>query len=102
MISILATRVRSTNIIDWEKLVRVLKYLNGTRNYHLKFSIDDMRIIKWYMDASFAVNTDFNIHQGVIMMWGTGATKYGSIQDLARRQKLLVLTIWCQSFCGQN
>ena len=47
-IYVFAIRVRSLNIIDWKKLVRVLKYLNGTRKYNLTLSIDEMRVIKWY------------------------------------------------------
>ena len=45
-IYVFAIRVRSLNIIDWKKLVRVLKYLNGTRKYNLTLSIDDSRVIK--------------------------------------------------------
>ena len=43
------------------------------------FIIDDMRVIKWYVDASFAVHTGFNSHTGGIMMWKTRANQYGSI-----------------------
>ena len=79
-VAILDTRVISPNIIDWKKLVRVLKDLNGTRNYHLPLSIDDKRVIKCYMDASFAVHPNFKSHTGGIMIWKTGATRYGSMK----------------------
>ena len=68
MIYVLANRVRFPNIIDWNKLLRVLKYLNGKRKYHLTLSIYDMRVIKWYVDASFAVHPSFNSHTGGIIM----------------------------------
>ena len=77
-VAILDTRVISPNIIDWKKLVRVLKYLNGMRKYHLPLIIDDTRFIKWYLDVSFAVHPNFKIHTGGIIMWVTGAPKYGS------------------------
>ena len=57
-IGVLANREISPNIIDWKKLVRVLKYLNCTKKYHLKLSIDCTGVIKWYVDALFAVDTN--------------------------------------------
>ena len=76
----IAARVRSPNVIYCNKMVRVLKYLNGTSKYHLMFSIDDMRVIKWYVDASFSFHPDSKIHTGSIMMWGTVATQSGSMK----------------------
>ena len=78
--ALLDTKLISPNIIDCNKFVRLLKYLNGTRNYHLTFSIYDMIFIKWYVDDSFAVHPYFNIHIGSIMMWLTGATQSGSMK----------------------
>ena len=56
-LALLATRLISPNIIDWKNVMRVLKYLNGTSKYCLMLSIDEMRIINWYLDTSFAVYT---------------------------------------------
>ena len=81
----IAARVRSPNVIYCNKMVRVLKYLNGTSKYHLMFSIDDMRVIKWYVDASFSFHPDSKIHTGSIMMWGTGATQSGSMKKKLNR-----------------
>jgi hypothetical protein len=58
-ISVLCTRVKDPNQADWEKLMRVMKYLNGTRNEYLTLSANDLRVVKWYVDASFAVHPDF-------------------------------------------
>jgi hypothetical protein len=65
--------------------VRVLKYLNGTRNEFLTQSANDLRVVKWYMDASFAVHQDFKSHTGAVMMLGKGA-----MQSIARKQKMNV------------
>ena len=43
-IAILATRVQKPNKQDWEKLVQLMKYLNGTRKYHLTLSIDKWKL----------------------------------------------------------
>ena len=37
----------------------------------------------WYVDAAFAVHTDFKSHTGAVMTFGQGA-----IQSLSRKQKL--------------
>ena len=47
----------------------------------MAFSIDDMRVIKWYVGASFAVRPSFKSHTGGIMVGVTGATQSGSVQQ---------------------
>jgi hypothetical protein len=65
--------------------MRVIKYLNGTRNEYLTLSADDLRVVKWYVDASFAVHPDFNSHTSAVMTLGKGA-----MQSIARKQKMNV------------
>lgn len=66
MISVLCRRVKSTNKNDWNKLVRLMKYLNGTRNKTLTLTADNVSCIKWYIDVTFAVHLDFKSHTGAI------------------------------------
>ena len=82
-VAVLATRVKSPNESDWKKLIRLLKYLNGTRKKGLTLKIDDVRVVKWYVDASFAVHPDFRSHTGGVMTMGKGA-----IQSTSKKQKL--------------
>ena len=82
-IAVLCTRVQNSNESDWKKLVRLLKYLNGSKRKHLTLSADNLKIIKWYVDASFAVHPDFKSHTGAVMTMGNGA-----IQSISRKQKL--------------
>jgi hypothetical protein len=65
--------------------MRVMKYLNGTKGENLTLSADDLRVVKWYVDASFAVHPDFKSHTGTMMMLGKGA-----MQSIARKQKMNV------------
>ncbi len=52
-VSFLTTRVKAPDQDDWGKLVRVLKYLNGTRYMKLILSMDEMKFtIHWYVDGS--------------------------------------------------
>ena len=82
-IAALCTRVKSPNKDDWRKLNCLLRYINGTRDDKLILSADDLHVIKWYVDASFAVHPDFKSHTGAVMTYGTGA-----IQTTSRKQKL--------------
>jgi hypothetical protein len=84
-ILVLCTRVKDPNQADWEKLMRVMKYLNGTKNEYLTLSADDLRVVKWYVDASFAVHPDFKSHTGTVMTLGKGA-----MQSITRKQKMNV------------
>ena len=70
MVAVLSTRVREPNDTDWKKLARMIKYLNGTKKKYLKLSADDLKVVKWYMDASFAVHPDFKSHTGAIITTG--------------------------------
>ena len=48
-IAVLATRVRDPTKDDWKKLVRVLRYLNGTPDLVLTLQADDLHVIHWYV-----------------------------------------------------
>ena len=81
--AVLCTRVSKPNKGDWKKLIRMLKYCNGTRKDVLTLSADDLHVIKWYVDASFAVHPDFKGHTGGCMTFGQGVP-----QSISRKQKL--------------
>ena len=61
----------------------MMKYLHSTQGWHLTLKADDLKIIKWYVDASFAVHPDFRSHTGGIMTMGSGA-----MQVISKKQKL--------------
>ena len=74
----LTTRVKAPDEDDWGKLKRVLKYLKGTRGLVLTLSVDDMSIIKWWINASYATHDDCKGHRGAIMSLGKGAVTSAS------------------------
>ncbi|WP_288992819.1 polyprotein of Ty1/Copia retrotransposon [uncultured Marinobacter sp.] len=84
-IAVLCTRVKGPNEADWAKLVRLMKYLNGTRDLKLTLSADNLHCIKWYVDASFAVHPDYKSDTGATMSYGDGD---GAVQSISRKQKL--------------
>jgi hypothetical protein len=82
-IAVLSTRVKKPNEDDWKKLNRLLKYINGTRKDKLILSADELHIIKWYVNAAFAVHPDFRSHTGGNMTYG-----HGTPMSMSRKQKL--------------
>jgi hypothetical protein len=45
-IAVLCTRVKSLNVTDWSKLVRLMKYLNGTKKKRLTLSAGNLCCMK--------------------------------------------------------
>ena len=74
-IAALCTCVQAWMEQDWEKLERLLKYLNGMRTDQLVLKADSVNVLKWYMDASFATHPDFKSHTGAMMTFGSGAVQ---------------------------
>ena len=77
-VAFLSTCVKSPDGDNYKKLARTLKYLRWTLYMPLTpLEADDINIIKWYVDASFAVHPDMKIHTGGVMASGKGAI-YGT------------------------
>jgi hypothetical protein len=78
--------VKSPDVDDYKKLGRVMKYLRATRDLPLTLEASKLNIIKWWVDASFAVHHDMRSHTGAIMTMGRGAMyATSSKQKLATR-----------------
>lgn len=82
-VAFLCTRVRAPNHHDWKKMGRLLQYLRGTASLPLTLEVDDSHVIKWWVDAAFAVSGDMRSHSGGTMSMGRG-----SICSSSMRQKL--------------
>ena len=70
-ISFLTTRVLYSTVQDWEKLKRLIKYLEGTKDLSLRITASDLQI-KAYIDASFACHDDRKGHTGMYVTLGGG------------------------------
>ena len=66
----------------------MINYLNGGNKNYLTLSADDLKVIKWYVGASFEVLPDFNSHTGVILTMGQGF-----MQSVPRKHKLNMRSI---------
>ena len=85
-VSVLCSRVRAPGRKDWEKLVRMMKFLNNTRNDVLTLSAGKgLNCIEWYIDAAFGVHPDYRGHSGGAMKFRSGK---GSPIQKSVKQKL--------------
>jgi hypothetical protein len=82
-VAFLCTRVKSPDVDDWKKLARVLKYLRGTVTMPLTLEASNLQVIKWWVDASYAVHDDMKSHTGGVMTMGNGV-----VYATSTRQKL--------------
>ena len=60
-----------------------MKYLVVTKESCLTFNAEKISCQKWYVDAAFAVHSDFKSHTGAILSMGEVA-----IVSVSRNQKL--------------
>ena len=61
----------------------MIKYLNETKKNYLTLSSDGLEVIKFYVDVSFAVQTDFKSRTRSIMTMVQGV-----VQSVSRGNKL--------------
>ena len=61
----------------------MLEYLRGTSKLCLKLKADNLQVVRWYVDASFAVHPDYRSHTGAVMTLGER-----SIIAMSKKQKL--------------
>jgi hypothetical protein len=82
-VAFLTTRVKAPDKDDYKKLRRCMQYLRGTIDLILTLEADDFHVVKWWVDASYAVHPDMKSHTGATMSLGKG-----SIYSASKRQKL--------------
>jgi hypothetical protein len=84
-------------------------YLNGSTDEVLFLAADDQHVIKWYIDASFAVHHDFRSHTGGAMSYGTSVpisisriqklnTKSSTEAELVGVDDVTTMILWTKLF----
>lgn len=81
MIEFLTTRVRKPDKDDWRKLTHLVKYLRGTRKLPLMLSADGSGILKWWVDALFAVHPNMRGHSSGGLSLGRGFPNVSSMKQ---------------------
>ena len=64
--------MKDTDKDDWEKLNRVMKYIQSIIGLPLILWIDDINNLCWYIDAAFGVHRNMKSHIGMVMTMGKG------------------------------
>jgi hypothetical protein len=83
-VAFLSTRVKDPDLDDYKKLARVMKYLRATTAMPLTLEADHLCVMKWWIDAAYAVHDDMKGHTGGAFTLGRG-TFYGT----STKQKLV-------------
>jgi hypothetical protein len=71
-IAFLTTRVQAPDKDDWNKLTHLMKHLRGPRTLPLILSANGTGILKWWVDAAFAVHPNMQGHSGGGLSLGRG------------------------------
>ena len=87
-INFLCTRVLRPTVQDWKKLMRIYKYLLGTKNLCIYLQADDDNCVKGYYDASYGVHSDMKSHTGAFTTIGKGAVMLRRASRLLLRSPL--------------
>eukprot|EP00978_Attheya_sp_CCMP212_P045135 scaffold334681_cov33-Attheya_sp.AAC.1 len=82
-VAFMCTRVKCPDSDDYKKLGRAMRYLRGTLDLPLVLEVDNLQIVKWWIDASYAVHPDMKSHTGGIMSLGRGAVYAASVKQKA-------------------
>jgi len=64
--------VRNPDLDDWGKLTWLVQYLRNTLKLPLILSANGSGILKWWVDAAFAVHPNMRGHSGGGLSMGTG------------------------------
>jgi hypothetical protein len=114
-IPFLCTRVQAPDDDDWKKMLRMLKYLDLTKDLVLTLEAGSGKIVmcKWHLDAAFAVHKDMKSHTGAVLTLGKGAVKTISAKqklntrssteaELVAADDIVVQAMWTRLFSGST
>ena len=108
-LTFLGKRVTKANDDDWVKLERLLSYLQDTKSMPLTLGVEDLQVVKWWADSSFAVHPDMKSHSGVLGSLGRGAiyarsgaqklnTTSSTESEIVAGSETLSQALWTSSF----
>ena len=112
-VAFLCTRVKWPDVDDWKKLTRMITYLNQTAEDVLTLSADNLRIVKWWVDGSYAVHEDCKSQTGGTMSMGKGSvfsssqkqkinTKSSTETELVAADDMMPQILWTTYFLDEQ
>ena len=63
-VAFITTIVQAPDLDNWAKMVHMMRYIRGMRTLPLILSANGSGILKWWVDASFAVHPNIQGHSG--------------------------------------
>ena len=108
-VAFLSTRVSKPNITDWRKLIRLMIFLQQTKDDVRVIKCDDITKIFTWIDAAYAVHHNMRSHTGGTISFGTGVvhaksskqklnTKSSTEAELVGLSEYLPYNIWLLNF----
>jgi hypothetical protein len=108
-VSFLCSRVQAPTEEDVKKMMRVLRYINGTHQLGLRLIYDRTATVQAYIDASYGTHSDYRSHTGMIISVGAGAidvrstkqkinTKSSTEAELVALSDMCTKVIWHRAF----
>ena len=82
-VALLTTQVKAPDADEWKKLRRILQYIKCTIRLPLILSADNLNIIKWWVESSYAAHDNMRGNTGETMYLG-----HGSVLSMSKRKKL--------------
>jgi len=109
VIAFLTTRVCEPNMDYWKKMHHLIAYLCVKEDMILTLGANGLGILKWYVDASYAVHPNMRGQTGGGLTMGTGFTIVSSIKqklntrsstesELVGVHKLMPSILWKRNF----
>ena len=77
-IAFLCSRLNNPDEDDYKKLTRLVRSLRGTKDLVLTLRVNNDGIVRWWIDASYAVHDDMKGHTGATLSLGKGGIYSGS------------------------
>ena len=87
-IAFLSTRIIVPDVDDWKNLLRLMMYLNATKDLLLTLSIESFHSAKWWVDASYATHPYCKGHTGGTMSLGKGSVYITSCKQKINARSL--------------
>jgi hypothetical protein len=112
-VSFLSSRVSKSTTEDWDKMIRVLMYLNGCPHMGIVLKGSEGFRVLAYVDASFGVHQDMKSHTGGIITLGSGPvyvcskrqglnTKSSTEAELVGISDVLPQIVWVRDFLKEQ
>jgi len=61
--------VKLPDVDDYKKMCQVMQYLHATKLMSLTLEADSTNVIKWWVDAAYAIHSNIHSHTGGAMRW---------------------------------